>query len=323
MATPEPVRGPVPVEAAPAQPGKEAQPDQKAARVSPYPGQETVLPVALAKPLRELEKLIEQPLILIVQDTANATSGCAQSFDNHVRDACTMALKGCEPKRPVTVLLHSAGGQADAAFQAARCIQRHCGSFSVIVPRYAKSAATLFALGASKIYLNDVGELGPLDVQLFDVDQERYASGLDEVQSLERLHSQALSMLDSTMQLLVRRTGKRTDVLLPHTINYVTHFMRPLLEKIDAVHYTATARLLRVAEMYAVRLMEGAGYSSEHAEQSAADLTHGYPEHGFAVDIGEAERVGLRVESVPDAQKELLGQIMQVLEPLPLVGRLT
>ena len=154
-----------------------------------------------------------------MQDTVNGGGGCGSSFDNHVRDACAGALKTCEAKRPVTVLLHSAGGQADAAFLAARCIERHCGSFSVIVPRYAKSAATLFALGATKILLDDIGELGPLDVQLFDVDQERYASGLRRgAIPLERLHSQALSMLDSTMQLLVRRTQKRTDVLLPHTI---------------------------------------------------------------------------------------------------------
>ena len=71
-----------------------------------------------------------------------------------------------------------------------------------------------------------------------------------------------------------------------------------------------------------MRLMEGAGYSTEQAEQSAADLTHGYPEHGFAVDIGEAMKIGLRVESLPEPQKGLVGQIMQELEQIPLVGRL-
>jgi hypothetical protein len=291
--------------------------------VAPYPGEARKLPAPFLAALGQLEEMLGRRLLVIVQAT-NATDADQPQIETNlgadVRDACVEGLKCLEPGKAVAVLLHSPGGHAPTAYQIGRCLQRHCGEYSVVVPRYAKSAATLLALGASTIYLADAAELGPLDVQLFDTDRERFASGLDEIQALERLHSQALSMIDSTMALMARRTGKRLDALLPHGISYVTHFMRPLLEKFDAVHYTATTRLLKVAEMYATRLMEGAGYPEEQTNLIATQLTYGYPEHGFVIDIGEATKLGLRVEALSPEKKGLLDGIVTQLEQTPLVG---
>lgn len=74
---------------------------------------------------------------------------------------------------------------ANSAYELAMLLRRHCGGFDAIIPRRAKSAATLLSLGADSIYMNDHAELGPLDFQVFDRDREELLSGLDEVQSLE------------------------------------------------------------------------------------------------------------------------------------------
>lgn len=110
--------------------------------------------------------------------------------------------------------------------------------------------------GATNLYLGKMAELGPLDVQVFDPDREGHASALDEVQALERLQAFSLEAFDRTMLLLVGKTGKKVETLLPMTLKYVTDLMRPLLEKIDAVHYTQMSRALKVAEEYAIRLLQ-------------------------------------------------------------------
>jgi len=47
------------------------------------------------------------------------------------------------------------------------------------VPRYAKSAATLLALGADRILLGKFAEIGPLDAQFDDPEREYRLSALD------------------------------------------------------------------------------------------------------------------------------------------------
>ena len=77
------------------------------------------------------------------------------------------------------------------------------------------SAATLLTLGADGILMGPDASLGPLDAQIFDIETEMYGSVLNEVQALERLRAYALESVDETMQLLVTRTGKRVETLLP------------------------------------------------------------------------------------------------------------
>jgi hypothetical protein len=51
------------------------------------------------------------------------------------------------------LVIATPGGSAKSAFQLAMLLKRHCGGFVAVVPRYAKSAATLLALGADEIIL--------------------------------------------------------------------------------------------------------------------------------------------------------------------------
>lgn len=60
-----------------------------------------------------------------------------------------------------------------------------------------------------------------------------------------------LTAVDQTMQLLLRRLQKRTDVLLPHALNYVAALLKPLFEKVDTVDYARKSRDLKMTEEYA------------------------------------------------------------------------
>lgn len=295
-----------------------AETPQPASVVTPWPGVHQPLPQALGQSIRELEHALDLSICLLIQQ------GSDRPYDNvgeAARSAFFELLKDLPRNRPVGLLIDSPGGYARSAYQIARLLQRHCGGFVAIVPRFAKSAATILSLGADRILMHEHAELGPLDAQIFDPDREAEGSALDEVQALERLHAQALTLVDSTMTLMLQRTTKRVDVLLPTVMNFVAQTTRPLFEKIDAVHFTATSRVLKVAETYATKLLERR-CPRQQAEQIASRLVYDYPEHGFVIDSEEAQSLGLQVELFTPQQQVMADVIVAHLDGISAVGRM-
>lgn len=65
------------------------------------------------------------------------------------------------------LILNSPGGDALAAERIVRiCREYSGGKFEVMVPRRAKSAATMIAFGANKIYMTPTSTLGPIGTQV-------------------------------------------------------------------------------------------------------------------------------------------------------------
>jgi len=154
-----------------------------------------------------------------------------------------------------------------------------------------------------------------LDVQISDPEMEKEGSGLDEVQSLERMNQASIQMMDQVMMLLLKRSGKRISTLLPQVMSFVATLMRPMLEKLDTVHYTQTARQLQIGSEYAKRLLK-TSFPPEKAINIAESLVGNYPDHDFVIDCREAKDLGL-----PAEQAE--GEVAQILEecfPLLFLG---
>ena len=190
-----------------------------------------------------------------------------------------------------------------------------------MIPRIAKSAATLIALGDEEILMGEYAELGPIDVQVMDPQREERLSGLDEVQSLERLNAFAMRALDQVMFLLAARTGKKVATLLPDAIRFVTQMTGPMFSNIDVVRYTQMSRLLRVGEEYARRLL-AARLREEEADDIARQLVEKYPEHGFIIDFEEAVRLGLRPTEPSDERARIMEEVAESLGGLTAIGRI-
>ena len=68
------------------------------------------------------------------------------------------------------LLINSPGGSGEAAEKILlMCRKRFTKSFQVIVPDFAKSAATMIAIGSDKILMGYLSELGPIDPQFMTV----------------------------------------------------------------------------------------------------------------------------------------------------------
>lgn len=99
------------------------------------------------------------------------------------------------------------------------------------------------------------------------------------------------------------------NVLLPGVQNFVGSMIQPLFEKIDTVHYTQMSRLLKVAEEYAIRLLQPK-YSVKRATEIARHFVHEYPAHDFFVNLEDTETAGL------DCVEEAKGEVQSTLESL-------
>src|ERR1035437_1615942 len=91
------------------------------------------------------------------------------SIDDSDLDSVFSSLQRSNAKKDknICLILLSRGGSIEAAYQISKlCKQWSSCKFVVVIPRYAKSAATLIALGADEIHIGPLGQLGPIDPQL-------------------------------------------------------------------------------------------------------------------------------------------------------------
>jgi membrane-bound ClpP family serine protease len=296
--------------ALPTQPDPKPAPSKKTFRASIT---KTSLPPVFVDAVRRLEASLSRPVWMLIHPDGTIIDGALR--DGFLASAARL------PREPIALLVRSPGGIAKAAYQIARLLRRHCTSFAAVIPTYAKSGATLLSLGSETIIMGENAELGPLDVQFHDAQRERKASALDEVQALQRLNAEALAAFDQAMGVLVVRTRKKVETLLPHVLNYAAQLIRPLAENIDVVQYTQRARLLKVAEEYAVRLLQPY-HGDDEAREIAMQLVQNYPEHDFYIDADEARQLGLHVVDASDEQSAIFDTMKPYLNKLQASGHI-
>jgi Serine dehydrogenase proteinase len=288
-----------------------------------FPGPSTPLPDDLGAALGKLASTLQVPLWLVIQNH----EGPFGHLEENLFEAFHAAKGSLPVGTPIALLVDSPGGDARAAYQVSRLLQRRCGTYTAIVAKEAMSAATLLVLGSVKPVMAPEASIGPLDVQIYDSDAEHGQSALDEVQALDRLREYALDSLDNLMLHLLVRTNKKVESVLPHALRASVDMMRPLLEKIDVVHYNERSRLLKVGEEYARRLL-APQYPDRpaHADEVtaltiAAALVANYPEHPFPIDREEAAKIGLQTEGPSLEQAPILEELWMLVGKSSAIGR--
>jgi hypothetical protein len=239
-----------------------------------------------------------------------------QGGDDHIspvtmRSVCS-AVRGMRKQRVPTIdlLLQSGGGHAEVAYSIVNLLRRHCERLNVIVPRYAKSAATLMCLGADAIFMGEFAELGPLDVQIMDPFERGTApfSPLDEFKSMEFLKEYATELLDYFAMLLLERSGMSVKEVLHESIPALVGLMTPMYSRIDPSKVGGYRRALAIGEEYAKRLLKRRRFPK--ADQLAQKLVWSYPAHNFVIDATELRELGLPVSTIPPAEEAILQELM-------------
>lgn len=275
------------------------------------------LPAEFVAKVQELEKLLNLEVWLFC--TGNLKIDYFM-FDMFCKAKSQLPKPEVDPatgrlKSKVALLIHSYGGSGDTAYRIASMLQRKCGGFLAVVPRKAKSAATLLSLGAHTILLGEEADLGPIDAQYEDHDvEEDMVSALDEVQAVESLEKSATETALRVMHYLHKETKKSYNALMKNSMDFAAAMTKPLFEKIDSIRYSRQSRRLQEAQDYAERLLLPR-FKPQQAKAIAQDLLRNYPTHGFCIDRKEAQTrvgndeydvIGLPIQATVDPRIDLV-----------------
>jgi hypothetical protein len=191
----------------------------------------------------------------------------------------------------ILLLIHSSGGSIEPAYLISKtCMKHSAAKFVVAVPRKAKSAATLIALGAHEIHMGLMSELGPIDPQI---------GGFP-----------ALGM-QNALSLLADLSCK-----FPGSSEMLGRY---LSEKLDLRILGYFERISESAVQYAERLLDGKSPPPGATAKSLANhFVNHYKDHGFVIDVDEAQK--LLGESIVKQQSPEYRFANEVHESLDFLG---
>lgn len=192
----------------------------------------------------------------------------------------------------IDFIILSGGGSPDDAYRIISSLRSTFTTVNIIVPFWAKSAATLLSFGGSQIIMSEFGEFGALDVQLLkkesaDISEERESALIDEI-ALEELENRAMTRWMN--MYLYLRASEYTKLFSRNETasiasDFLSKFYEPLLEQIDPYRIGEKKRNLDIATKYAERILST--YTSTNdgdAKELIGFLVKDCPNHGFVVD---------------------------------------
>jgi hypothetical protein len=214
----------------------------------------------------------------------------------------------------IELLLYSPGGHPEIAFQMMKFLRGRFKTVNVIVPLWAKSAATLMCLGADKIYMGELAELGPIDIQLDDPVEQggKSFSPLDEFKSMEYMRDLAIEWIDWYATVMNEQYEMSIHDGLRDAVPLVSNLMRPIFEQIDPIEMGGNRRAIAISEEYAKRMLAISG--NPHHGKIVRRMVWDYPSHDFCIDFDEAKAIGLPVERLSEAQDLTLCDALYKLE---------
>jgi hypothetical protein len=215
------------------------------------------------------------------------------------------------PRRPnVFFVLVTGGGDADAAYRMARCLQTYYRRVIVFVPGFCKSAGSLVLIGAHEIVMSDQGEFGPLDVQMQKTDELfELSSGLTVIEAIRFLEERAHLMLEDTFLRIKTGSGGQITFRTASDIavSITSGLLEPISKQIDPMHLGEAARAMNIARDYGQRLE---AVSKNLKASALSELVAAFSSHGFVIDRAEAESKYFENVRPPTEDEEMLADLL-------------
>ena len=106
-----------------------------------------------------------------------------------------------EDWKTISVILQTPGGSAEIVEKLVEILRHHYKSVNFVIPDYAMSAGTLFALSGDKIYMDYSSSLGPIDPQICKGNELVSALGyLDQMEKMiQKSAKEKLTEVDMLM----------------------------------------------------------------------------------------------------------------------------
>lgn len=224
-------------------------------------------------------------------------------------------LIGEKKCQKINVILHSSGGDINTAYQMIELLRSHCDDMTIIVPLYAKSAATLFILGSNRIVMGELAEFGPLDTQIAEREKggRKYTSALNPFKTLEELQRFALETVDVTAKFMLLRADLSVEEAIEHSIDLASRISTPLLSQLNTEKVGVYSRALMVGQEYGERLLRRYSKFQDKTQRNILleRLIRGYPSHDYIIDYKELIELGFEVKVPSGDEKRMVDNLMK------------
>lgn len=194
----------------------------------------------------------------------------------------------------IDVILHSPGGSPDDAYRLIRSFREHYQRVNVIVPFWAKSAATLFALGATRIVMQEYGELGPIDAQIRKDDEEKPGEEWESALNIQASLLKIEELSNRNFVDLFTNLQHNSDInigrkqLAEMLLSYNSELYALLLQRVEVYEMGRMERYLSIGKMYANRIIKQYGSTdpvdAAKIEEFLDFITYECPDHGYVLD---------------------------------------
>lgn len=189
----------------------------------------------------------------------------------------------------IYLILTTRGGDPDAGYRIGRALNHYYDNVIIIIPDSCKSAGTLVAVSAKELIIGDLGELGPLDIQLRKTDEMgELSSTLNIFTSINQLQHATLDSFRSYITDIKYGGGVGTKLAAEIAANLTKTVISPIAAQIDPMKLGEHNRALQIAKQYAIRLDE---ISNNLHTDALNILIEGYPCHSFVIDRKEAKKI--------------------------------
>ena len=174
------------------------------------------------------------------------------------------AINSFKTKSDIGLIVNSGGGHIEPAYLISKlCRESSKRKFVAVVPRRAKSAATLLCCGADEIHMGQLSELGPIYPQFNDLPALGLKNAVQHVAELASQYPKAAEM-----------------------------FAKYLSSSLSLANLGYYERVAESAVQYAERLLKKRITPlNGNPQKVATQLVYGYKDHGFVIDSAEAESI--------------------------------
>lgn len=180
----------------------------------------------------------------------------------------------------IDVLLDSKGGSIDTAYKILSLLGSYSRQVTVVVPFFAKSAATLIALGADNLVLCRSGELGPIDPQVVDPQTGMYVPA----------HSikEAMSFIEEISDGITKAS---------------------ISDKIPLLLIGAYRGAEKTSMQYLDEILDKKGFDKDKKKELLHIFTKKYFSHGYPMSRDFLTRKGIKVDTIDEATEALFSKL--------------
>jgi len=125
------------------------------------------------------------------------------------------AIHQTDKDTPIDLIVHAPGGLALASLQIAHALRAHPATVTVHVPHFAMSGATLIALAADEIAMDDHAVLGPVDPQIGQFPAASILAAVSR-KNVNDVDDQTLILADIAEKSIAQVRGATQSLLVDH-----------------------------------------------------------------------------------------------------------